>query len=114
MAFKILFNPYGTRFNALLLFLTSFNAMRSKPVSCMSHPSIATNKYDGIETLLHMHSYISSCLDNNEVCDMPIAVWEHFKRPERGKDNPVCRHCGKSVKNKGWSDCKFTESAAKT
>ena len=45
---------------------------------------------------------------------MPSAVWEHFERPERGKDNPVCRHCGKSVKNKGWSDCKFTESAAKT
>ena len=32
---------------------------------------------------------------------MPNAVWEHFERPERGKDNPVCRHCGKSVKNKG-------------
>ena len=33
---------------------------------------------------------------------MPSAVsWEHFEGPERGKDNPVCRHCGKSVKNKG-------------
>ena len=32
---------------------------------------------------------------------MPSAVWEHFERPERGKDNPVCHHCGKSVKNKG-------------
>ena len=32
---------------------------------------------------------------------MPNAVWEHFERPERGKDNPVCRQCGKSVKNKG-------------
>ena len=31
---------------------------------------------------------------------MPSNVWEHFKRPERGKDDPVCRHCGKSVKNK--------------
>ena len=54
-----------------------------------------------IETLLHMHSYSSSCLDNNLVYDMPSAVWEHFERPERGKDNPVCRHCGKSVKNNG-------------
>ena len=26
---------------------------------------------------------------------------EHFERPERGKDNPACRHCGKSAKNKG-------------
>ena len=32
---------------------------------------------------------------------MPSVVWEHLERPERGKDNPVCRHCGKSVKNKG-------------
>ena len=32
---------------------------------------------------------------------MPSVVWEHFERPEREKDNPVCRHCGKSVKNKG-------------
>ena len=32
---------------------------------------------------------------------MPSAVWEHFERPEKGKDNPVCRHCDKSVKNKG-------------
>ena len=32
-------------------------------------------------------------------CITPGAVWDHF---ERGKDNyPICRHCGKSVKNKG-------------
>ena len=23
--------------------------------------------------------------------DMPSAVWQHFEKPERGKDNPVCR-----------------------
>ena len=22
---------------------------------------------------------------------MPSAVWQHFERPERGKDNPVCQ-----------------------
>ena len=32
-------------------------------------------------------------------CITPCAVWDHF---ERGKDNyPICRHCGKGVKNKG-------------
>ena len=37
---------------------------------------------------------------------MPSAVWDHF---EREKDNdPICRHCGKSVKNKEGNTSNLT------